>query len=188
MSIGKFSSEETLGESWVMCPTPPMDRLTPLPFNSGTDEYLRLLRDAQRDSTQSSARHSLASSRRDTPRGSPKSPPNSPNTELSNNEEELKGIYINQTCYKDDHDWMYEWNSRHEPVINKSNACSVQQLGMARRKTYSIRTAKVGKNGLFSKEVLYTLFLTNILSLLIGSGFGVWLTRRGLMVSRVTME
>lgn len=41
-----------------------------------------------------------------------------------------------------------------------------------KRRTYSIRTAKVGNNSLFSKEVLYTLFLTNVLSLLLGTGFG----------------
>lgn len=69
------------------------ERVTPLPFSSG-DEYLRLLREAQRESGHSSLVVSLASSRRDTPRGSPKSPPNSPNTELCNGED-LKGIYIN---------------------------------------------------------------------------------------------
>lgn len=54
-------------ESWVeLNPVP--DRVTPLPFSSGGEEYLRLLREAQRDSLPSSARHSLASSRRGTPR------------------------------------------------------------------------------------------------------------------------
>jgi len=43
------------------------DRVTPLPFGSG-EEYLRLLREAQRESNQSSARVSVASSRRDSPR------------------------------------------------------------------------------------------------------------------------
>lgn len=43
------------------------ERVTPLPFSSG-DEYLRLLREAQRESNQSSRVVSLASSRRDTPR------------------------------------------------------------------------------------------------------------------------
>lgn len=47
---------------------PVPDRITPLPFSSGGEEYLRLLREAQRDSLPSSARHSLASSRRGTPR------------------------------------------------------------------------------------------------------------------------
>lgn len=35
-----------------------------------------------------------------------------------------------------------------------------------------MRNAKVGKDSLFSKEVLYTLFLTNILSILLGAGVG----------------
>lgn len=92
------------------------ERITPLPFSSG-DEYLRLLKEAQRESNQSSRVVSLAGSRKASPRDrlvyislyltivylkfsfkfiifSPKSPPNSPNTELCN-EEELKGIYIN---------------------------------------------------------------------------------------------
>ncbi|XP_031774013.1 uncharacterized protein LOC116414825 [Apis florea] len=98
-STVKFTSDESLGESWVeLNPVP--DRITPLPFSSGGEEYLRLLREAQRDSLPSSARHSLASSRRGTPRDSPKSPPNSPNTELST-EDELKGVYINYCCNKD---------------------------------------------------------------------------------------
>lgn len=185
---GKTASEETLGESWVVCPTPG-DRITPLPFGSGED-YMRLLRDAQRDSTHSSARHSLASSRRDTPRDSPKSPPNSPNTELAT-EDELKDVYINYTFqYKDadlDKDWIYEWNTKPEPAGPKDWKLK-QALGISRRKTYSVRNYKVGKNGLFSKEVLYTLLLTNILSLLIGTGIGFWLTRRGLLLSRVTIE
>lgn len=43
------------------------ERVTPLPFSSG-DEYLRLLREAQRESGHSSLVVSLAGSRRDTPR------------------------------------------------------------------------------------------------------------------------
>ncbi|XP_023287919.1 ubiquitin carboxyl-terminal hydrolase 48-like, partial [Orussus abietinus] len=97
-------------ESWVEL-NPPADRVTPLPFSSGGEEYLRLLREAQRDSTQSSARHSLASSRRDTPRDSPKSPPNSPNTELST-EDDLKGVYINYGCNKGE-----EWTDSRSTVI-----------------------------------------------------------------------
>jgi BCL2/adenovirus E1B protein-interacting protein 3 len=68
------------------------DRVTPpLPFSSG-DEYLRLLKEAQKESNQSSR----ISSRRDTPKNfSPKSPPNSPNPEPATNEDELRGIFIN---------------------------------------------------------------------------------------------
>ncbi|KAF7418788.1 hypothetical protein HZH68_001441 [Vespula germanica] len=84
-------------------------------------------------------------------------------------------------------DWIYEWSSRPDQAPPKDWKFK-HPLGMTKRKTYSIRTAKVGKNGLFSKEVLYTLILTNVLSLLIGTGLGVWLTRRGLMLSRVAIE
>ncbi|KAK0183366.1 hypothetical protein PV327_001415 [Microctonus hyperodae] len=193
-STVKYALDESLGESWVeLNPTSQADRVTPLPFGSGGDEYLRLLREAQRDSTHSSARHSLASSRRDTPRDSPKSPPNSPNTELST-EDDLKGVYINYSCPKDASeilkgtDWVYdEWCSRPDQAPPKDWKFK-HPLAMTKRKTYSIRTAKVGKNGLFSKEVLYTLFLSNLLSLIIGTGFGVWLTRRGLILSRVAIE
>ncbi|XP_066581653.1 BCL2/adenovirus E1B 19 kDa protein-interacting protein 3 isoform X2 [Prorops nasuta] len=191
MSSIKFTSDELL-ESWIEVNPVSADRITPLPFSSGGEEYLRLLREAQRDSTQSSARHSLASSRRDTPRDSPKSPPNSPNTELST-EDELKGVYINYHCNKEGEIldkntfWIDEWSSRPDQAPPKDWKFK-HPLGMTKRKTYSIRTTKVGKNGLFSKEVLYTLFLTNFLSLLIGAGFGVWLTRRGLMMPHVTIE
>ncbi|XP_012054728.1 PREDICTED: uncharacterized protein LOC105617780 [Atta cephalotes] len=102
-SSAKYTSDEQLSESWVeLVPDPPLaTRTTPTPFSiTGEREYLRLLREAQRDSTHSSAKHSLASSRRDTPRDSPKSPPNSPNTELST-EDELKGVYINYGCNKE---------------------------------------------------------------------------------------
>lgn len=196
MSTSKYTLDESLGESWVeLNPAQLADRITPLPFGSGGEEYLRLLREAQRDSTHSSARHSLASSRRDTPRDSPKSPPNSPNTERST-DDDLKGVYINYSCAKDasellvkESNWMYdEWCSRPEQVPPNKDWKFKHPLGMTKRKTYSIRTAKVGKNGLFSKEVLYTLFLSNLLSLIIGTGFGVWLTRRGLMMTRVAIE
>lgn len=64
----------TFLESWIelstaatMAGVKSPDRITPLPFANG-EEYLRLLREAQRESNQSSRVVSLASSRRDTPR------------------------------------------------------------------------------------------------------------------------
>lgn len=187
--MSKFG-EDSLGESWVelgnqiIGQTSP-DRITPLPFTS-TDEYLRLLREAQRESNQSSARVSLASSRRDSPGDSPKSPPNSPNTEL-NTEDDLKGVYINY-CYREEPDanstdWIWDWSSRPELTPPKD-----WKFKHPKRKSYSIRHAKVGKNSLFSKEVLYTLFITNFISLLLGAGVGLWLTRRSLLLPRITMD
>lgn len=182
-STPKSVNDDTLGESWVELGSH-QGRVTPLPFCSG-EEYLRLLREAQRESNQSSARVSLASSRR----GSPKSPPNSPNTELVT-EDELKGVYINY-CYKDgdfmnmerNTDWIWDWSSRPDQAPPKD-----WKFKHPKKKTYSIRHAKFGKNSLFSKEVLYTLFLTNIISLLLGTGVGVWLSRRGVYLPRINFE
>lgn len=67
-------STVSIVESWIelsaaatMAGVKSPDRITPLPFANG-EEYLRLLREAQRESNQSSRVVSLASSRRDTPR------------------------------------------------------------------------------------------------------------------------
>jgi len=42
------------------------------------------------------------------------------------------------------------------------------------RKPYglSIRNTKVGENSLFSRQILYTMVITNLLSLLLGTGIG----------------
>lgn len=175
--------EEGLGESWIeLCQS--QDRTTPLPF-SPADEYLRLLREAQRESNQSSARHSLASSKK----GSPKSPPNSPNTELSI-DEDLKGVYINYNNKEGEWvgvekntDWIWDWSSRPDQFPPKD-----WKFRHPTRKSLSIRTAKVGKVAIFSREMMYTLLITNVLSLLIGTGMGIWLSRRGLMMSTIKLD
>lgn len=130
MSATPRTNEDLLGESWIelssntnTCPKSP-DRTTPLPFTS-VEEYLRLLREAQRESKESSRVASLTSSRRESTRGSPKSPPNSPNTELATTEEELKGVYINylnregDATAQKDNDWVWEWSSRPEQLQAK---------------------------------------------------------------------
>lgn len=88
-------------ESWVELPNNFIqscsDRVTPpLPFSFG-EEYLRLLKEAQKESNHSSR----ISSRRDSPKNfSPKSPPNSPNPEPATSDEELKGVFINYYAAK----------------------------------------------------------------------------------------
>lgn len=46
--------------------------------------------------------------------------------------------------------------------------------GEEKKKTtgYSIRLKRLGANSLFSREILYSLLVTNVLSLLLGAGFG----------------
>merc|ERR1719370_1516609 len=94
--------------------TPPLiaaSSLTPrspaTPPFGGENDYLRMLREAQRESNRSSTKVSPISSalmslsstpKRASPIHSPKSPPNSPNPELATHPfaEELKGVYINK--------------------------------------------------------------------------------------------
>jgi BCL2/adenovirus E1B protein-interacting protein 3 len=38
---------------------------------------------------------------------------------------------------------------------------------------------KIVKKPMFSREVIYTLVITNLISFLIGTGIGVWLSKRG---------
>ncbi|XP_050421064.1 BCL2/adenovirus E1B 19 kDa protein-interacting protein 3 [Adelges cooleyi] len=188
----KSLPEESLGESWVDVTggwSSPMSlhspgRVTPVPFISSGDEYLRLLKEAQRESNSSSRVLSKESSRK----GSPKSPPNSPNNEL---EDDLGSVYINYSnkggeLYNLDKstDWIWDWSSRPDQAPPKN-----WKFIHPNKKTFSMRNAKVGKDRLFSKEVLYTLFLTNIISMILGVGVGAWLYKRGgIMMSRVTLD
>lgn len=177
-------------------------RVTPVPFG-GEHDYLRMLREAQKESNKSSTKVSPISSalmslsstpKRNTPSSSPKSPPNSPNPELATFSEELRGVYVNKI--KDQHnsgnanpscsngvtasDIVWDWTSK--PTIHPKE----WQLPTARsRKSsesskLSIRTPKAGKKSFFSKEVVYTLVITNILSLLLGTGIGIWLSKKGI--------
>lgn len=176
------SAEELLSDSWIEFSNNGVKspgRVTPLPFTFG-EEYLRLLREAQRESNQSSRVVSLTSSRRDTPKEmqSPKSPPNSPNF----TDEELRGVYVNywnkdggEYVNFQNPDWIWEWSSRPDQLPPKGWNFQHPR----RRPGYSMRLARVGKNSLFSREVLYSLLLTNVLSLIIGAGVGVWLSKRG---------
>ncbi|XP_059473975.1 BCL2/adenovirus E1B 19 kDa protein-interacting protein 3 isoform X1 [Neocloeon triangulifer] len=160
------------------------ERGTPTPLMAPSPlcadaEYLRLLREAQRESNQSSARVSIASSRKGSPRGSPKSPPNSPNNELSSDEDQLHSrYYINQELEEaKSTDWVWDWSSRPDQTPPKEWKFRHPTPPLVRR-SYSIRHAKVGKTSLFSREVLYTLVLTNVISFLLGTGIGVWICKR----------
>lgn len=189
------TGEDLLGESWIELSTAAAiasvkspDRITPLPFHNG-DEYLRLLREAQRESNHSSRVVSLASSRRDTPHDSPKSPPNSPNTEINPNED-LRNVYINYWNHEIENgkqpDWLDDWNSR--PDQQPPKDWKFEHPQKKKSSGYSIRLTRLGKNSLFSREILYSLILSNVLSLLLGAGLGLWLSKRGVLLTRVVID
>lgn len=189
--------------------TPPLiaaSSLTPrspaTPPFGGENDYLRMLREAQRESNRSSTKVSPISSalmsltgtpKRTSPIDSPKSPPNSPNPELALHPlaDELRGVYINKV--KDSStqhsggvtasDIVWDWTSR--PNIPQKE----WRLPSSARSRKSSGSSKVSfeknvkdecgkKKSLFSKEVMYTLVITNIISLLLGTGIGIWLSRR----------
>lgn len=57
-----------------------------------------------------------------------------------------------------------------------------------RKPGYSMRLARVGSRSLFSREVLYSLIITNMLSAILGVGIGVWLSRKGYVLTRLSAE
>ncbi|XP_060537095.1 BCL2/adenovirus E1B 19 kDa protein-interacting protein 3 isoform X2 [Cylas formicarius] len=171
-------------ESWVEVGTGSSSRDggTPVSITQHliVEDYLRLLREAQ-ESTQSSARDSLAGSRRTSPRSSPKSPPNSPVVQGSSLNLEWQTYYMNSEMTSEsretseDFDLMTDWSSRPDQLPPKSWSFRSGRT----RDMLSIRHARVGKNSIFSKKGLCTLFLTNIISVILGTGIGLWLSRHG---------
>jgi BCL2/adenovirus E1B protein-interacting protein 3 len=192
---------QTISDSWVdlsgHCslsgPASP-NRVTPVPFGGEVD-YLRMLKEAQRESNRSSAKvspissaiMSLSSTTRNTPSASPKSPPNSPNPELASAEEDFKGVFINRvgggTQQQQQRaaaaqpvpasELLWDWTSR--PNLPSKEWQIPQSSGDTSSRS---SLDKSDKKGVYSKKFIYTLLLTNFFSLLIGAGLGMWLSKR----------
>ncbi|XP_045508927.1 BCL2/adenovirus E1B 19 kDa protein-interacting protein 3 isoform X2 [Colias croceus] len=174
-------------ESWV--------ELNSGGLSGAENEYIRLLREAQRESRDSSVRHSRASSMK----GSPKSPPNSPNLEPST-EDELKGVYIN--CWRDDsNDWVWEWSSRPDQLPPKdwrfkhpvnargppsaTSSIEVLEQQIQPGSQQQGHCLSVRRACLFSRGAIAAVLITNVVSLLLGAGIGVWLSKRGMLPPRL---
>jgi len=52
----------------------------------------------------------------------------------------------------------------------------------------NVRSTKCPGKSLFSKEVMYTLFVSNFLSLLIGAGIGLWLSKRSAGITQFPLN
>jgi len=96
---------------------------------------------------------------------------------------------------QDDHlestsDWVWDWSSRPEQQAPKEWKFIHPEGRIPIKKPYgySIRFAKVGGTSVFSRQVLYTMVITNLISLLLGSGIGYWLTRRGNEVMQLAID
>lgn len=103
---------------------------------------------------------------------SPKSPPNSPTVERTSDLElDFSDIYINREVPISDFIW--DWSSR--PNIDPPKQWRLQSSSKSSSSSSCVVTLKDNrrKEGNF----VYTIVITNILSLLIGAGIGVWLFR-----------
>ena len=171
-------------------------RITPIPFG-GSDDYVRMLKEAQKESGSyrtcsakvspiSSALMSLNSTNRNTPMStSPKSPPNSPNTELASFVEDFKGVYINDLSRNQPvtaSELIWDWNSR--PTINnkefqlrcrKYSQRSTGEVFLLKddKENVGVQKSQDDHTGLVSRRnFIYSLIITNIFSLLVGTGVG----------------
>lgn len=78
-------------------------------------------------------------------------------------------------------DIVWDWTSR--PNIPKewnlpSNTCRSRKSSETSK--LSKQSGKIKKKSIFSKEVIYTLVITNLISFIIGTGIGIWLSKRGI--------
>lgn len=65
-------------------------------------------------------------------------------------------------------DWKFE-HPEHNSNISTPIAIRLKEKG-GNPMNYSVRLVRVGEKSLFSKDVLYSLVLTNVLSMFIGAG------------------
>jgi len=161
-------------------------RVTPphcAPHHS-TSDYLRMLREAQ--SCESSKQCTPLATPLATPLGStlvsgcstcrnsgtvsPKSPPNSPNVELEECEE-LETIFVNRLPGPGPEvisEFLWDWSSR------PSNTPPKWPQSYRTRPVSPSRNKKPKYTG----RAVASILLSNLVSLLLGAGLGVWLYRR----------
>lgn len=183
--------------------TPTRRLMSGNPFG-GEHDYLRMLREAQRESNRSSSKVSPISSAfisgKNTPSGSPKSPPNTPNPELASSfHDELKAVYINHLVRPTDDvqsgltasDIMWDWSSRPNIPCNRewtftsvrsrkpSSSSSKVTLFNGKDSASSLPSNDKEKKS-YSRKVFLTVLITNLVSFLVGAGIGIWLSKRGI--------
>jgi len=109
---------------------------------------------------------------------SPKSPPNSPNNERAEyygGDTDLSGVYINtvREPREEMSEFIWDWSSR--PNILPPKQWKLQGCVPAKSPVPPVKEEK-GK-GLSTTKVVVTFLLTNVISLIIGAGIGIWIKR-----------
>ena len=139
-----------------------------VPFG-GSSDYMRMLREAQGET---SCRTSCGVSPY-LSHNSPKSPPNSPSLELTEDPDlELTDIYINREVFMSDFIW--DWSSR--PNIIPPKQWRLQNNPA--KFPVATPSQKKSPRKISSSKLVLTFFLTNVISLIIGAGIGIWLKRK----------
>lgn len=153
-------SDDTLNESWVELyyGASSSDRATP-PLSGNAHILEKLLLEAQRESNASSARGS----------GSPKSPksPHSPCNETLT-------FVLNKEEKQIPTDWVWDWSSRPDQQPPKDWKFRHPSNGNRKRPTLSLRGSRIIRLA----DIFPVLLLSNLLSLLLGAGIGVYIGRR----------
>lgn len=170
-STPRSIADEIINESWVELGHSEENshaRNTPVAVGAIYQTYMeKLLLEAQRESGHASVVESDGSSHRDSPRSS-----HSPIVDIglgkdsSHLNKEIKDKQIIT-------DWIWDWSSRPDQQPPKQ-----WKFKHPQRSALSLRHSKIVKQGLFSKEVLSIFFLTNLLSLIIGAGLGLYVGKR----------
>jgi len=161
----------TTGGHWCTLRSGPSTPPHPL----GSSDYLRLLREAQsvgsslRTSPLTSALATRCSTCRNTPgTTSPKSPPNSPNVELSDGES-VEVFYVNRGVEglgrEVIEDFLWDWSSLPTSTPPKWTRGRSEPKPKKEDKGYS-------------GSSMASILLSNLFSLLLGAGLGVWIYRR----------
>ena len=142
---------------------------SPVPLSSEA-QLLRMLREAQGET---SCRTSCGVSPY-LSHNSPKSPPNSPTVELTEDLDfDLSDVYINREVAISDFIW--DWSSR--PNIAPPKAWRRPGGSGGSSSKSSTKDSGVFSSSKRKTKFLYTVVITNILSLLLGAGIGVWMFR-----------
>ena len=155
--------------------------LAPSPGPLGSEvQLMRMLREAQGEtSCRTSCGVSPFMSH-----NSPKSPPNSPTVELTEDLDlDLSDVYINREVAISDFIW--DWSSR--PNIDPPKQWRLQSSSKSSSTSSCVVTLK-DRRKTEDNRFVYTIVITNILSLLVGAGIGVWLFRGNSPERVITLE